>query len=101
VGLSIVNSRAVFSALSGKKGEFKRTPKYNIGSQKRGAWYNKSYFSKADINCLVELIMMAYLAVTIYYSVKSGQFLAIPFILIYFFAFSYMACLSVIHSLRN
>ncbi len=101
IGLSVVNSRAVFSALFGRTGEFKRTPKYNISKPTKDVWYNKSYFSKADTNCFIELTVACYLAVTLFYSLNKDELLAIPFVLLYFLAFFYISLLSITHTLRK
>jgi hypothetical protein len=62
-GLTVNNSRAAISAFLGQRGEFKRTPKFNLNGEKKVANMTrqlKSYGALVDKNTLWELLFGSY-----------------------------------------
>ena len=94
VGLSLNNALAVFGALSGRRSEFERTPKYSI----RGAgeaWRDKLYRSRPGSTVLAEAGFAIYFAAAIAESIRQRMFLALPFLLLFFSGFVYMCALTL------
>jgi cellulose synthase/poly-beta-1,6-N-acetylglucosamine synthase-like glycosyltransferase len=53
-GMTVNNSRAALSALLGKPGEFKRTPKFHLGGRSRG-WKRSRYATHSGSDLLWEI----------------------------------------------
>ena len=99
VGMSVVNSKAVFSALLGRKSPFVRTPKYRL-DDRAGSWRGKKYKGTKDATVLVELALAAYSAAGIWYAASHGQVTAIPFMLLPCLGFGWIGGLSAMQALR-
>ena len=100
-GLSVINTKAVFSGLMGRKSGFNRTPKFNLSDRQASSWKGRHYRSRFNITVMVEIMLMIYISLTLYYAVNNLQFVAIPFILIYWLGFLFICGLSVVHALRR
>ncbi|MBU4198928.1 MAG: glycosyltransferase family 2 protein [Verrucomicrobia bacterium] len=100
MGLSVINSRAVFSALIGRKSAFNRTPKFNLGATKEHSWKGKQYRSRFNGTVLVELVLIVYLSLALIYAINNLQYTAIPFILIYWLGFMFIGMLSLAHAIK-
>jgi len=101
IGLTVINSQAVFSAILGRESKFHRTPKYNLEDRQQKSWQGKKYRSRFNATVVVELILLAYISASLYYASHGIQYLAIPFILFYWFGFAFIGGLSLIHGLRR
>ncbi len=101
MGLSVINSRAVFSALIGRKSAFNRTPKFDLDATKTTSWKGKQYRSRFNGTVLVELLLIVYLTLTLVFAVHNLQYMAIPFILIYWLGFIFIGSLSLAHAIRR
>lgn len=101
VGLSVINSRAVFSALIGRKSAFNRTPKFDLADTRIKSWKGKQYRTRFNGTVLVELLLMAYLSLTLGFAVHNLQYTAIPFLLIYWAGFMFISTLSLTHAIRR
>jgi cellulose synthase/poly-beta-1,6-N-acetylglucosamine synthase-like glycosyltransferase len=98
MGFAVNNSRAVIEGLLNRKSEFVRTPKYKVvdGSD---SWIDKKYFNtKLGLSVIVELIMAAYCLVGIISSLYFLEIAALPFQILFFTGFSFVAFTSIKHA---
>lgn len=83
-GIAWSNSQAVISGLLGKKGEFRRTPKFAL------AWHGSGYALPFDSNVWVELFLAAYAVWGVILALRTSPALA-PYLAVYSFAFGLVA----------
>lgn len=98
MGFAVNNSRAVIEGLLSRKSEFVRTPKFKIvdGNDK---WEEKKYVNrKLDFSVYIEVMMAAYCFVGILSSIYFLEIAALPFQLLFFLGFSFVAYLSIKHA---
>ena len=72
IGLTMTNTKAVMEALFGIKSPFKRTPKYRVekrGEKSQAAKYRK----RLGFLPVVELLISAYFALTIWYAISKRE----------------------------
>lgn len=93
VGLSINNTIAVLEALKGKKSEFVRTPKFGIQG-KNQSWLEKKYKENKNFVPYLELAMTLYFLIVIIGAIIAEIYMTIPFLLVFFFGYVYLAYLS-------
>lgn len=94
IGLTLTNARAVMEALFGIKSSFKRTPKYRVekrGEKSKAAKYRK----RLGILPWVELAIGIYFCGTIWYAIDNGNYITVPFLLLFAFGYGYTALLSL------
>jgi hypothetical protein len=108
VGLTVINTQAILSALMGRKSSFCRTPKYNLtDSQTKSrwaanrSWSGKQYRTRFNATVLIELALFLYISFSLYYAFRGVQYLALPFILFYWFGFAFVSGLSLVHAVRR
>lgn len=94
VGLSINNARAVLEAVFNHESEFKRTPKYGI-EHKAQPWRSCRYMPLKSLLPIIEIGFAAYFSYFVYYACIHGQFLNLPFLLMFQLGFLYVALCSV------
>ncbi|GMR12752.1 MAG: glycosyltransferase [Gemmatimonadota bacterium] len=99
VGMSVVNSKAVFSAFLNRKSPFVRTPKYRL-DDRTGSWRSKKYRGTMDATVVVELALAVYFAAGIWYAATQGEFAAIPFMLLPAVGFGGIGGLSALQAIR-
>jgi len=92
VGLSLNNARAVLEALFNHKSDFTRTPKYGI-ERKSQPWRTCKYRPLKSALPLAELAFAIYFTYFLWFAIVHGQFLSIPFLLMFQGGFLYV-CLS-------
>src|SRR3989339_1086227 len=98
MGFAINNSRAVFEGLLNRKSEFVRTPKFKVVDEK-DSWTGKKYLStKIGFSVIVELIMAVYCLVGIASSIYFAEIAALPFQILFFTGFSFVAFTSIKHA---
>ena len=98
MGLAVNNSRAVFEGLMNRKSEFVRTPKFKVVNEKI-SWTGKKYLSyKIGFSVIIELIMAIYCLIGIVSSIYFLELAAIPFQLLFFTGFSFVAITSIKHA---
>jgi len=101
MGLAVNNSRAVFEGLMNRKSEFVRTPKFKVVNEKI-SWTGKKYLSyKIGFSVIIELIMAIYCLIGIVSSIYFLELAAIPFQLLFFTGFSFVAITSIKHALSK
>jgi len=94
MGFSLHNSIAVLEGHFGKKSEFVRTPKFNIGSIK-DSWKSNKYLKKTvSLHVIFEGLLMLYFAFGMYSAFivgnQGGDFGLFPFHLMLFLGFGYV-----------
>ena len=94
MGFSVHNSIAVLEGHFGKKSEFIRTPKFNIGDLKEG-WKGNKYIAKnISPNVIIEGVLMLYFAFGMYSAFivgdHGGDFGLFPFHLMLFLGFGFV-----------
>jgi len=95
VGLSLNNARAVLEAVFNHKSDFARTPKYGI-ERKSQPWRNCRYMPLKSVLPVAEMFFAVYFTYFVWYAIEHGQFLSVPFLLMFQFGFLYVSFCSVI-----
>ncbi|MEO6828240.1 MAG: cellulose synthase family protein, partial [Acidobacteriaceae bacterium] len=95
IGLTLTNSKAVMEALFGIKSSFKRTPKYRV--EKRGEKSQATkYRKRLGFLPWIELLISVYFVLTIWYAIDNGNYITVPFLLLFAFGYGYTALLSLL-----
>src|SRR5213594_2609521 len=92
IGLSLNNARAVLEALINHKSDFTRTPKYGI-ERRSQPWRNCKYRPLQSTLPLAELAFAIYFTYFVVFAIVHGQFLSVPFLLMFQAGFLYV-CVS-------
>jgi cellulose synthase/poly-beta-1,6-N-acetylglucosamine synthase-like glycosyltransferase len=82
VGLTVINTRAVFEALLGVRSGFVRTPKYAIDKQ-RPALAGASYRRKSGWLPFIEIAIGTYFVGMSAFSIDVDNYFALPFLLLF------------------
>ncbi len=96
VGLSVNNARAVLEGLFGRDLEFVRTPKHGVVGKKDDWRKRKKYRARLSTHSLVELGFGLYFLVTIGIAIATGDWVPIPFLLLFLLGFFYVGMLSLV-----
>jgi hypothetical protein len=94
MGISLSNTRAVLSALFGRKSEFQRTPKYDIRSR-RDTWRDKRYRATERILPFFEVAFGLYFAFGIALALSHRLYYSLPFLLLFAGGFLYVGLASL------
>src|SRR3954467_7909469 len=94
VGLSLNNARAVLEAVFNHKSDFKRTPKYGI-ERNAQPWRSCKYMPLRSILPLAEMGFAIYFSYFVWFAVTHGQFLSVPFLLMFQGGFLYVSVCSL------
>jgi cellulose synthase/poly-beta-1,6-N-acetylglucosamine synthase-like glycosyltransferase len=79
LGLTFHNAMAVLEGYFGIKSDFIRTPKFNIISSK-DTWKENQYLGKKlTVSLFVEILLIVYFSLGIFFAVKNQQFDYMPF----------------------
>ncbi len=89
VGMSLNNSLAVLEGLFANVGEFKRTPKRNVGSGERAGNWGKTLVVSPSLS-IIEMFLGFYFLFLIYQAISLNRIVAIPFLLIFYFGFTFI-----------
>lgn len=98
MGLAVNNSRAVFEGLMNRKSEFVRTPKFSQESEKDSWAGNKYLNKKLGLTVIVEAILAVYCLIGVLSSLYFLELASIPFQLLFFLGFSFIAYTSIKHA---
>ncbi|MBI4396501.1 MAG: glycosyltransferase [Elusimicrobia bacterium] len=99
-GMCLNNSRAVWEALFDIRTDFHRTAKFNI--QNRGEpWRNKRYRSSGRSLGLAETAIAGYFFLTLYWSLATSNWWALPFIGVFLFGYFYVGLLTLTHRFQK
>jgi len=94
VGLSLNNARAVLEAVFNHKSGFTRTPKYGI-ERKSQPWRACKYRPLKSLLPIAELAFAAYFSYFVWFAIAHGQFLSVPFLLMFQCGFLYVSLSSL------
>jgi hypothetical protein len=98
MGLAVNNSRAVFEGLMNRKSEFVRTPKFKQESEK-DSWVGNKYLNrKLGFSVIVEAILAVYCFIGVLSSIYFLELASIPFQMLFFLGFSFIAYTSIKHA---
>jgi cellulose synthase/poly-beta-1,6-N-acetylglucosamine synthase-like glycosyltransferase len=98
MGFAVNNSRAVIEGLLSRKSEFVRTPKFNVENNK-DSWIGKKYTDKKlGFSVIVESVMAFYCLIGICSSIYFAEIAALPFQILFFTGFSFVAITSIRHA---
>lgn len=101
MGLSLHNAIAVAEGYLGRKTPFIRTPKFNLGNNSKQDWVKNIYLDrKFNPMTFVEIVLAIYFFVGIVLAFKLGDFGLMPFHLMLFAGFSFVAITSIRHSFK-
>ncbi len=98
MGFAVNNSRAVIEGLLNRKSEFVRTPKFKVMNAKDSWTGNKYHNTKIGLSVVVEVIMALYCLVGIVSSIYFVEIAALPFQILFFTGFSFVAFTSIKHA---
>ena len=104
IGMSVNNGKAVFEALLGKQSDFVRTPKYGIEQKRkdvRKAKYRalKSLKSLKSVVTFFEVAFFLYFSYLVLYALALGNWIGIPFLILFQAGFFFVAYGSLRHLL--
>ncbi|NJY63645.1 glycosyltransferase [Salinimicrobium sp. CDJ15-81-2] len=91
MGLSLHNSIAILEGHFGKKSEFIRTPKFNLGGKHET---RRKTPVKLNFQLIFEILLMLLFAFGIFSAFKIDSYSLLPFHLMMFFGFSYVVLTS-------
>jgi hypothetical protein len=100
IGLALNNGRAVLEALLGIRSEFKRTPKHGVEDGK-DSWMNKRYRGRMDFTLALETGMALYFLFSLYVALRYELHIAIPFLLLFMFGYTYIVLLSLMQGMGS
>ncbi len=95
VGLSINNARAVLEAVFNHKSDFARTPKYGIEREKQ-AWRKCKYMPMKSLLPLVEMGFAIYFTYFVWFAIRHGQYISVPFLATFQIGFLYVSLSSLL-----
>src|SRR6266508_2688839 len=90
IGLSLNNGRAVLEAIFNHKSDFTRTPKYGI-ERRSQSWRSCKYRALKSTLPFAELAFGIYFSYFVWFAIVHGQFLSVPFLLMFQGGFFYLA----------
>src|ERR1700719_1667982 len=95
IGLSLNNGRAVLEAIFNHKSDFTRTPKYGI-ERRSQSWRSCKYRALKSTLPFAELAFGIYFTYFVWFAISHGQFLSVPFLLMFRGGFFYVALSSLL-----
>ena len=95
IGIALNNGRAALEALCGWRSEFRRTPKYGIAGVKDRCT-NRVYAPPIGFVIIGEVLMALYFALNVYFALVNEIYVALPFLVLFLFGFSYVSLLSLV-----
>jgi cellulose synthase/poly-beta-1,6-N-acetylglucosamine synthase-like glycosyltransferase len=96
IGMSVNNARAVIEALCNHQSGFTRTPKYG-NTATPAVTRRKSYLPFKSLLPAIELAFASYFAYCTWRAILLGQWTSVPFLLLFFVGFTYVASKSIAH----
>src|SRR2546425_2050157 len=94
-GLSLNNARAVIEAIFNHKSDFTRTPKYGI-ERRSQTWRSCKYRPLKSALPIAELAFAIYFSYFVWFAIAHGQFLSVPFLLMFQGGFFYVSLSSLL-----
>jgi cellulose synthase/poly-beta-1,6-N-acetylglucosamine synthase-like glycosyltransferase len=96
IGLAFNNTRGILAGLSGKPGEFTRTPKFQLQSA-GDSWRGNPYVLQLDMSVVGELVLAAYAAFTLSLAITHFPPL-IPVLSLFTLSFGFMGLSSLLET---
>lgn len=96
IGMSINNGRAVLEALFNQKSDFVRTPKYGVLTRDEAKKKPGRYKAGKSIGLWIEVALTVYFAALLGMALERGQWGSVPFLLLFFGGFAYVAAGSLL-----
>jgi cellulose synthase/poly-beta-1,6-N-acetylglucosamine synthase-like glycosyltransferase len=100
MGIAINNTRAFVEGVIGHQSGFIRTPKYALLTRS-DSWRGKSYRVPLSPWAFAELGLALYAGITLVYALLHGNWLALPFLFLYFAGGVHIGWLSLAHAWSN
>ncbi len=100
VGMSINNGKAVLEALFNHKSDFVRTPKYGVVTKSQAAGRSFRYASAKSLCLYIEVALAFYFGWLTMMAAGRSQWGSIPFLLMFFVGFAYVAGGSILKRLN-
>jgi cellulose synthase/poly-beta-1,6-N-acetylglucosamine synthase-like glycosyltransferase len=94
IGLCVNNSQAVIKGFFSNTAVFVRTPKYNVITRK-DRWQHNIYRIRRVPLFWMESFFLAYLLITVIYSIRLSTFHVLPYLAIFITGFAYFVMLSL------
>lgn len=91
IGMSINNGKAVLEALFNRSSEFVRTPKYGVGARDVVKKKSSRYKSVRSVSLWLEIGLALYFAWMVWLAVHRQQWGSVPFLMLFFVGFAYVA----------
>ncbi|MBI4444584.1 MAG: glycosyltransferase [Acidobacteria bacterium] len=99
IGLSVSNTKAVLEALLGIDSSFIRTPKFCI-QNREDDWRPKRYRASVGFLPWIEVSLGLYFALMVLYSLDTGIYGTIPFLLLFTVGYLYTGFMSLFQTLQ-
>jgi cellulose synthase/poly-beta-1,6-N-acetylglucosamine synthase-like glycosyltransferase len=96
IGLTITNSKAVMEAIFRKQTAFARTPKYRVAAKGEKSVAAKKYRKRLGIIPVIEILVGAYFALTVWYAIANENYFTVPFLVLFVYGYWYTALMSLL-----
>lgn len=96
IGMSINNGKAVIEALLNRESEFVRTPKFGVENRKEAATKKVRYIASKSLLMWLEAAVALYFLGLVALAISRGQWMSLPFLLLFLGGFTYVAGGSII-----
>ena len=100
VGMSINNGKAVLEALFNHQSDFVRTPKYGVATKSQATGKRFRYTSAKSLCLYIEVALACYFGWLTTIAIGRAQWGSIPFLLMFFVGFAYVAGSSILKRLN-
>lgn len=100
VGMSINNGKAVLEALLNWQSDFVRTPKYGVSARSQVAGRKFRYANPRSVTLYIEIALALYFGWLTWLAVSRGQWISVPFLLMFVFGFAFVAAGSISKRLK-
>ncbi|HEY9246012.1 MAG TPA: FG-GAP-like repeat-containing protein, partial [Candidatus Methanoperedens sp.] len=97
-GISANNTKAVIEALLNRESTFQRTPKFGI-EKNTDEWEGKKYRLNFPTITVIEAVLGIYALVTLFFSLRNGNYFLVPFLVLYVAGYFYVSGLTILHSI--
>ncbi len=102
IGMSINNGKAVIEALLNRESEFVRTPKFGVQTRSQAAAVRKPrYKAGKSVSMWIEAAVALYFGALLLLAVQRGQWMSLPFLMLFFGGFAYVAGGSLLKRLQS
>jgi cellulose synthase/poly-beta-1,6-N-acetylglucosamine synthase-like glycosyltransferase len=101
IGISLSTTCAVWEAVTNRRNDFQRTPKFHI-EECTDTWTNKKYTLTPDWLIVGgEILLTLYSVCGVILALLNHNYSSVPLFLLYTTGFGYVAFLTILHSLHN